>query len=394
MAKAKSDKNKTAAELEADVRILQAELDSTVKDLQARIDAKRELAEAARVREEEQARLEFNERFVEASKDILAADCARDGKTNNPSGTGVGRNKFIDSVAEAVESTPGWGWTVPDRKNPFWVRRGQMECYEPMLEEYGLMDKWGADKNSMGPGGMLSASTKDLATPGRRFTQTQVRGLVRMSDEQFDNAMKVQAEQVLEEFAAWFWNDPAGGLAWYVAGQFGDVDEEKVARVLVLSEDKLSSVMPVRRDFQKNRILDMRYNADELAAAVRDYWCRTHGNVSLDVMREKVRETLDRFAEWFWNNGIVDYRVNEPITRVIAPKDARTYAENTNELMHMLGQASGRYEDEDWDIMDMLYTINDLAGYLRDCPSGPPGRPRRGYCSRGRASGWRRRGAG
>lgn len=287
-------------------------------------------------------------------------------KTNNPSGTGVGRNKFIDSVAEAVESTPGWGWTVPDRKNPFWVRRGQMECYEPMLEEYGLMDKWGADKNSMGPGGMLSASTKDLATPGRRFTQTQVRGLVRMSDEQFDNAMKVQAEQVLEEFAAWFWNDPAGGLAWYVAGQFGDVDEEKVARVLVLSEDKLSSVMPVRRDFQKNRILDMRYNADELAAAVRDYWCRTHGNVSLDAMREKVRETLDRFAEWFWNNGIVDYRVNEPIARVIAPKDARTYAENTNELMHMLGQASGRYEDEDWDIMDMLYTINDLTGYLRD----------------------------
>lgn len=81
MAKAKSDKNKTAAELEADVRILQAELDSTVKDLQARIDAKRELAEAARAREEEQARLAFNERFVEASKDILAAGCARDGKT-------------------------------------------------------------------------------------------------------------------------------------------------------------------------------------------------------------------------------------------------------------------------------------------------------------------------
>lgn len=81
MAKAKTDKNKTAAELEAEVRGLQAELDSTVKDLQSRIDAKRELAEAARAREEEQARLEFNERFVEASKDVLAADCARDGKT-------------------------------------------------------------------------------------------------------------------------------------------------------------------------------------------------------------------------------------------------------------------------------------------------------------------------
>lgn len=287
-------------------------------------------------------------------------------KINIPAGTAIGKNKFIDTVAEEVESTPEWGWTAPDRANPFRVRRGRMDCYEPMLEEYGLMNDWGAKTSEMGPGAIRSASIKDLATPGSRFLQKQVRGLVRMSDEQFDDVMKVQAEQVLEEFAAWFWDDPAGGLAWYVAEQFGDVDEEKAARVLMLSEDNMRRVMTVRRDFPNHRVLDMRYKPDELMAAVRDYWCRTHGNVSIDAMREKAREALDRYAEWFWNNGVVEYCANEPITGVIAPKDARKYAENADELMHMMGQASGRYKDEDWDIMCRLYTTQELAGHLRD----------------------------
>lgn len=81
MPKCKSDKKKTSAELEADIQVLQAELEATVRDLQSRIDAKRALAEAAREQEREIEKARFNARFVDAAKDILTADCVRDGGT-------------------------------------------------------------------------------------------------------------------------------------------------------------------------------------------------------------------------------------------------------------------------------------------------------------------------
>ncbi|WP_304973883.1 hypothetical protein [uncultured Alistipes sp.] len=79
--KAKSDRKKTSAELEADVRDLRVELDAYVRHMQEQIDKKQALADAARAREEERARLEFNEAFVAAAKGIKAADCVLDGET-------------------------------------------------------------------------------------------------------------------------------------------------------------------------------------------------------------------------------------------------------------------------------------------------------------------------
>ncbi len=69
------------AKMDATVRKMQAKMDATVLDMQSRIDAKRKEAAAARAREEEQARMAFNAKFVEASKGITVADCVREGGT-------------------------------------------------------------------------------------------------------------------------------------------------------------------------------------------------------------------------------------------------------------------------------------------------------------------------
>lgn len=69
------------AKMDATVRKMQAKMDATVLDIQSRIDAKRKAAAAAREREEEQARMAFNAKFVEASKGIAVADCIREGGT-------------------------------------------------------------------------------------------------------------------------------------------------------------------------------------------------------------------------------------------------------------------------------------------------------------------------
>lgn len=61
------------AKMDATVRKMQAKMDATVQDMQAQIDAKRKEAAAARVREEEQARMAFNAKFVEASKGIAVS---------------------------------------------------------------------------------------------------------------------------------------------------------------------------------------------------------------------------------------------------------------------------------------------------------------------------------
>lgn len=69
------------AKMDATVRKMQAKMDATVLDMRSRIDAKRKEAAAARAREEEQARMAFNAKFVEASKGITVADGIREGGT-------------------------------------------------------------------------------------------------------------------------------------------------------------------------------------------------------------------------------------------------------------------------------------------------------------------------
>lgn len=279
-------------------------------------------------------------------------------RRDTPTGTMIGRNSFIDRVAETVETTPEWGWTAPDRKNPFRVRRGWMECYEPMLEKYGLTEKWGADLNGRAVPNPHMVSVGYTATPGNRFLQKLVRGLVRMSDEQVDAAMDVQAEQVLADFAAWFWDDPAGGLAWYVAGL--GLDAAGAARMLATSKEDMCRAMDVRRDFPRHRVLDRRYKVSELAAAAQDYWLGTHGT-DPTAMRGRAQETLDAFADWFWHNGVVEYYVNGTV--ILAPEDARSYTEDMAVLVMALDAAIARYQDKD--TVRTLCTTDELLAHLK-----------------------------
>lgn len=303
----------------------------------------------------------------EAQWDVLPYDFLWDlytrwFKGDTPAGTIIGRNTFIDRVSESVETTPEWGWTAPDRKIPFRVRRGQMECYEPLLEQYGLTEKWGANLSGPGVQPLCMVTAHYPATPGDRFVQKLTRGLVRMSDEQVDAVLEEQAEKVLEEFAEWFWNNPAGGLAWYVAGR-GAVDEEQAARELASSKDDMYGVMPVRRDFPQHRVLDRKYSTNELVAAVQDYWIGTHGGDSA-AMRAQAGDVMDAFSDWFWHNGIVEYYTRGPVTRTIAPEDARRYAESRDELKYMLGTAIGRYQD--CVVLRTLFTKDELLDRLTE----------------------------
>lgn len=234
-----------------------------------------------------------------------------------------------------------------------------------ILEEYGLTEKWGAVMSGPGVPPLCMITAHYSATPGERFLQKLIRGLVRMSDEQIDAALAERAEKVLEEFSEWFWTDPAGGLAWYIAG-LGDnaIDEAQAARRLASSKDDMYRVMPVRRDFQQHRALDRKYSTGELVTAAQDYWFETHGGGNdLAAARGQAEETLDVFADWFWNNGVVEYRVSEPTVSVLAPEDARSYAESEVELAHMLGDAIRRYQNSD--LLRMLFTTNELLKHLK-----------------------------
>lgn len=284
-------------------------------------------------------------------------------RSDTPAGTIIGKNTFIDRVADAVENTPEWGWTAPDRKTPFRVRRGWMECYEPMLEQYGLTEKWGAMMSGPEAPPLCMVTVHYPATPGNRFLQKLVRGLIRMSGDQIDAVMEDQAGQLLEDFAAWFWDDPAGGLEFHVAGLAdGTVDKEMVARGLASSKDDMYRAMPVRRDFQRNRALDRKYSADELVAAAQDHWFRTHGEDPA-AMRARAKDIMDEFADWFWHNGVVEYNVSGPVASTVAPEDAGRYAEDEKELANLLTHAIERYQDSG--LVKTLFRMNELVGQLR-----------------------------
>lgn len=309
----------------------------------------------------------LEEILPEAQWDVLPYDFLWDlysrwSKRVTPAGTLIGRTTFIDRVAEAVETTPEWGWTAPNRKNPFRVRRGWMECYEPLLEQYGLTEKWGAVMSGPGVPTLCTITAHYPATPGDRFLQKLVRGLIRMTDEQLDAVMEEQAEQVLAEFTEWFWHDPAGGLAWYVAGRGNeDGGEEQAAKKLASSKDDMYSVMPMRQDFQRHRALDRKFSIDKLVAAAQDYWLRAHGEDPA-AMRGQAEETLEAFASWFWEHGIVEYTANGAVT--VAPEDARQYAEESDQLEYMLGTAIGQYQDGV--TVKTLFRKDELMRYLKD----------------------------
>lgn len=284
-------------------------------------------------------------------------------KGDAPAGTSINKDTFIKAVLDAVGTTPEWGWTAQDPKKRFRVRRGCMECYEPLLERYGLTQKWGAELSGPGVPPLCMVTAHYPATPGNRFLQKLTRGLVRMSDEQVDAVLEEQAGQILGEFVEWFWNDPAGGLAWYVAG-CGDEDggKEQAAWRLASSKDDMYGVMPVRRDFQQHRVLDRKYSADELVAAAQDHWFRTHGEDPA-AMRARAGEAMDAFADWFWHNGVVEYRVSGPVTGTVAPEDARRYAEDRDELAHLLGTAIWGYQDRV--LVQTLFTTDELLDLIK-----------------------------
>ena len=128
--------------------------------------------------------------------------------------------------------------------------------------------------------------------------------------------------------------------------------------------DRLYSLMPVRRDFPQNRILDGKHSVDQLVTAVQDYWFGKYGGESDPAsVRDRSDEILDRFADWFWHNGVVEITSGHPEGITIAPKYARKYAEDAGSLTYMLGHAIERYQDRD--MVKRLFTTAELRKHLK-----------------------------